>query len=267
MNYQSSEGLLERALKTIPMGCQTFSKSYVHYPKGRSPFFAEKGDGSYLYDVDGNRYIDVVSALAAVTLGYSDKDVNSAIKQQLEKGIIYSLSAEPEVTLAEKITSLIPCAEMVRFGKNGSDATTAAIRLSRAYTGRDEVVVCGYHGWHDWYIGSTDKNLGVPDQVRQLTHTFSYNNTESLKSILNQRKGKIAAVIMEPMNMTYPETGFLQSVRELCSENKTLLIFDETVTGFRFGMSGAQGVFGVIPDSGNLWQRHCQWDAFVCSDR
>jgi len=248
VTYQCSELLLERALKTIPLGCQTFSKSYKHYPRGGSPFFAQRGEGAYLYDVDGNRFIDMVNGLAAVTLGYVDPDVNRALKQQMEKGIIFSLSSELEAALSEKIVELIPCAEMVRFGKNGSDATTAAVRLARAYTGRDEVAVCGYHGWHDWYIGSTPKNLGVPEVTQQLTHSFQYNDISSLQDLFATRAGEIAAVILEPMNIAYPEPGFLQEVKQLCTENGALLIFDETVTGFRLDLGGAQRLFGVTPD-------------------
>lgn len=248
MQFNASETLLERALKTIPLGSQTFSKSFKHYPVGVSPLFAEKGQGAYLYDADGNQFIDMVNALAAVTLGYCDHDVNEAIKKQLDKGVIFSLSNELELRLSEKIVELIPCAEMVRYGKNGSDATTAAIRLARAYTNKEEVAVCGYHGWHDWYIGSTDKKLGVPKCVQELTHSFQYNNIDSLKKIIEDPDIQLAAVIMEPMNVYFPEAGFLQGVRELCTKNDIVLIFDETVTGFRLSMNGAQGLFGVTPD-------------------
>lgn len=248
LSFTCSEQLLERALKTIPLGCQTFSKSYKHYPRGGSPFFAERGQGAYLFDVDGNRFIDMVNALAAVTLGYCDPHVDLAIKKQLEKGIIFSLSNELEAKLSEKLATLIPCSEMSRFGKNGSDATTAAIRLARAYTDRDEVAVCGYHGWHDWYIGSTEKKRGVPTVTQALTHSFQFNNLESLKAVFEARKGKVAAVILEPMNVAYPQDGFLSGVKTLCEENGAVLVFDETVTGFRFGLGGAQELFGVTPD-------------------
>jgi glutamate-1-semialdehyde 2,1-aminomutase len=137
---------------------------------------------------------------------------------------------------------------MVRYGKNGSDATTAAIRLARAFTGKEEVAVCGYHGWHDWYIGSTDKKLGVPNCVQQLTHSFQYNDIDSLKSIVADPNTDLAAVIMEPMNVCFPDPGFLQAVRDLCTEQGIVLIFDETVTGFRLSLNGAQGLFGVTPD-------------------
>src|SRR3989338_5231777 len=151
--YHKSEELLEKALKTIPLGSQTFSKSKTQYPRGVSPYFITRGQGSHVWDVDGNEYIDFINSLAAVTLGYNDPDVTSAVHAQLEKGVIFSLPDPLEVSVAEKIVEMVPCAEMVRFGKNGSDATAGAIRLARAYTKRDRVAVCGYHGWQDWYIG------------------------------------------------------------------------------------------------------------------
>ncbi len=248
MSYLCSEALLERALCCIPLGSQTFSKSLRHFPVGASPFFASHGSGPYLYDVDDNRYIDLVNGLAAVTLGYCDDDVNAAIRSQLERGTIFSLSSEMEISLAERIISLIPCAEMVRFGKNGSDATTAAVRLARAYTGREKVVSCGYHGWHDWYIGSTDLNLGVPLSTQLLTETFAYNDSDGLEQILRCNEGNVAAVILEPMNASYPDNNFLERVRELCDRHGVILVFDETVTGFRLDIAGAQKLFGVTPD-------------------
>lgn len=153
--YHNSEQLLERALRTIPLGSQTFSKSKTQYPLGVSPFFIERGVGSKVWDVDGNEYIDFINSLAAITLGYKDPDVDAAVATQLKDGVIFSLPHPIEMAVAEKIVELVPCAEMVRFGKNGSDATAGAIRVARAFTGRDHVAVCGYHGWQDWYIGST----------------------------------------------------------------------------------------------------------------
>lgn len=239
---------LKRAELTIPLGSQTFSKSRAQYPVGVSPLYAEKAKGSLIWDIDGNKFIDLVSSLASVTLGYGDKEVNHAVKKQLRKGTNFSLPARLESEVAELIVSMIPSADMVRFGKNGSDATSAAIRLARAFTGRDHIVVCGYHGWHDWYIGSTSRNKGVPDSISNLTHKFEYNNVESLKYILSSIGSKVAAVIMEPMNSNYPVEGFLETVRDLTHQVGALLIFDETITGFRFSKGGAQELFNVIPD-------------------
>jgi glutamate-1-semialdehyde 2,1-aminomutase len=150
--------------------------------------------------------------------------------------------------VAEKLVELIPCADMVRFGKNGSDATSAAIRLARAYTGKEHIAVCGYHGWQDWYIGSTTRSLGVPESTKSLTHTFKYNDISSLEQIFRQQENKIAVVILEPMNTHFPQDNFLQKVKELCKKQGAVLIFDETITGFRFSMGGAQELFDVTPD-------------------
>lgn len=246
--YQCSEELLLRALKTIPLGAQTFSKSKTQYPFGVSPYFLTKGLGSHVWDADGNEYIDFINALASITLGYNDPDVTAAVYKQIAEGVIFSLSHPVEMQVAEKLIEMVPCAEMVRFAKNGSDATSGAIRLARAYTGRDHIAVCGYHGWHDWYIGSTTRNRGVPKSVQVLTHTFTYNNLDSLHKIFEQYPGEFAAVILEPMNVVEPKDNFLEGVKHLAHQNGAILIFDETITGFRFANGGAQEYFGVMPD-------------------
>ncbi len=244
--YKKSEQLLEQALHSIPLGSQTFSKSLTQYPRGVSPFFIDKGNGSKVWDVDGNEYIDFVSSLAAVTLGYCDEDIDRAVKNQMNNGVIFSLPHRLEMIVAEKLIEIIPCAEKVRFAKNGTDATSASIRIARAYTEKEHVAVCGYHGWQDWYIGSTNRDLGVPQAVKKLTHKFEYNNIESLEEIF--QNNQIACVIMEPMNIEYPKDNFLEKVKELTHNNKALLIFDETITGFRYSIGGAQKLFNVIPD-------------------
>jgi glutamate-1-semialdehyde 2,1-aminomutase len=246
--YSKSIKHLARAEQTIPLGSQTFSKSRTQYPVGISPLYTVKAKGAEIWDLDGNRYIDLVSALASITLGYGDKDVEKAVKKQLKLGVNMSLPGILEAEVAELIVEMVPSAEMVRFGKNGSDATSAAIRLARAFTGRDHIIVCGYHGWQDWYIGSTTRNKGVPSSISALTHKFEYNNIESLKSVLDQHSGNVAAVIMEPMNSVSPITGFLESVQQITRDAGALLIFDETITGFRFAKGGAQELFGIKPD-------------------
>lgn len=246
--YRHSEEMLKQALEIIPLGSQTFSKSKTQYPYGVSPYFIKRGQGSRVWDVDGNEYIDFVNALAAITLGYNDPDVTGAVKAQLDDGTIFSLPHELELKVAEKIVEMVPCAEMVRFGKNGSDVTSGAIRLARAYTKKDHVAVCGYHGWQDWYIGATSRNLGVPQSTRDLTHVFTYNDIDSLNKIFLEYPSQVAAVIMEPMNNMEPRDGFLERVRDMAHKNKAVFIFDETITGFRFANGGAQEYFGVIPD-------------------
>jgi len=239
--------MLEQALRSIPLGSQTFSKSITQYPKGHSPLFIEKGIGAKVWDVDGNEYLDFVNGLASILIGYNNDNVNAAVQQQLKNGVIFSLPHQLEIEVAEMLIQQIPCAEMVRFGKNGTDATSAAIRLARAYTEKEHVLICGYHGWQDWYIGTTARDIGIPESVKKLSHTFQFNNIESLHECFEEWKGKVAAVIMEPMNIAWPNETFLEEVKRLTEENGAVLIFDETITGFRFDKGGAQKLFGVTP--------------------
>jgi glutamate-1-semialdehyde 2,1-aminomutase len=169
------------------------------------------------------------------------------VRKQLRRGVSFSLPGTLEAEVAEMICHLVPSAEMVRFGKNATDVTTAAVRLARAYTGKDRVVVCGYHGWQDWFIGSTSRNKGVPKATSDLTEVFKYNDLESLRKILSE-KNDVACVVMEPMNSSFPNPGFLEGVRELTKNHGVVLVFDETITGFRFSEGGAQELFNVIPD-------------------
>ena len=245
--YRKSQEFLSRAESTIPLGSQTFSKSRVVYPIGSSPLFAAKARGPFIWDVDGNRYIDYVSNLASITLGYSHKGQLKAVKSQMRKSVGMSLPSMLEAIVAEKVVELVPSAEMVRFSKNGTDATSAAVRLARAYTGRDHVAVCGYHGWQDWFIGATDRHKGVPEKVRQLTHSFRFNDLESLERVFEEYPQELACVILEPMNREFPKNNFLSKVIELCERNGTICVFDETITGFRFSPGGAQELFGAFP--------------------
>lgn len=245
--YQESNKFLIRAETRIPLGSQTFSKSRTQYPVGISPLYAVKAKGPYLWDLDGNRYVDLVSNLASVTLGYRFPRVDRPVRKQMKLGNGFSLPGTLEAIVAEKISSLVPSAEMIRFGKNGTDATSAAIRLARAYTKRDYVAVCGYHGWQDWFIGSTSRNKGVPKQTSDLTIPFVYNDITSLEKIFAEHSTEIAAVIMEPMNIDFPAKHFLQEVKNLCETYGAILIFDETITGFRFAKGGAQEIFQVSP--------------------
>jgi len=237
-----------RAEKIIPAGTQTFSKGPTQYVQGVAPIYLERGSGSHVFDVDGNGYIDYALALGSVTLGYAYPAVNEAIQRQLRNGINFSLMHPLEVKLSEMLIEIIPCAEMVRFGKNGSDATSGAVRVARAYTGREKIACCGYHGWQDWYIGTTTRDEGVPDSTKKLTMLFEYNKLESLEKIFAENEGEIAAVIMEPIIMEEPKNNFVDKVKEITHRNGALLIFDETVTGFRLAMGGAQEYLGIVPD-------------------
>jgi glutamate-1-semialdehyde 2,1-aminomutase/spore coat polysaccharide biosynthesis protein SpsF len=243
-----SNAWLERAGKVIPGASQTFSKGPNQHVRGVAPVFLAKGKGCRVWDVDGNEYIDYIQGLLPNILGYAHAEVNAAVAEQIGEGQSFSLPHPLEVELAERLTRLIPCAEKVRFGKNGSDATSGAVRAARALTGRERIACCGYHGWQDWYIGSTTRNAGVPQAVRALTHPFVYNDLSSLQRLLNEHKGEFAAVIMEPVNFWPPVAGFLDGVKKLAHEHGALLIFDEICSGFHFGLGGAQKKFGVTPD-------------------
>jgi glutamate-1-semialdehyde aminotransferase/RimJ/RimL family protein N-acetyltransferase len=247
-NFKGSDAMYRRAEATNPLASQTFSKSAMQFVKGAAPLFLDHGKGCRVWDIDGNEYLDYMMGLLPVVLGYCDPHVDQAIQLQLGKGITFSLATTLEAELAEVLVDLIPCAEMVRFGKNGSDATTAAVRLARAHAGRDRIACCGYHGWHDWYIGTTSRDIGVPSGIRGLTHQFPYNDADALKKLLGDRPDEFAAVIMEPMQFEEPSPGYLETVRELTDKHGVVLIFDEIVTGFRIDIGGAQAHFGVTPD-------------------
>ena len=246
--FSRSNSLFKKVRRTIPLASQTFSKSHLQYIQGQAPLFITRGKGAYVWDVDGNKYLDLVNALLPIVLGYQYPRVDKAIKAQLKKGILFSLASPLEYKLAEKLTQLIPAAEMVRFGKNGSDATAGAVRLARAYTKRDHILACGYHGWQDWYIGLNPRNAGVPEAVKNLVHRFEYNNIKALSQLFKRHKGKVAGVIMEPMSIEEPQGDFLQDVKKLAHKEGALLIFDEIITGFRFALGGAEEYFGVVPD-------------------
>lgn len=246
--YFKSEQHLVLAEEVIPLGSQTFSKSRTQYPVGISPLFAKKAVGSKIQDLDGNWYIDLVNSLGAITLGYNNKKIIKAVKKQLKKGTIFSLPGVLEQSVASKIIEMVPSAESVRFAKNGTDATSAAVRIARAYTGRDIIAVCGYHGWADWYIGTTTKNKGVPASSLGLSRSFKYNQIDTLKNLIINNDKQIAAVVMEPMNSEFPKSGFLEEIRSLCTSHGIVLVFDETLTGFRLSSGGAQKYFNVHPD-------------------
>ncbi|WP_223694642.1 aspartate aminotransferase family protein [Leifsonia poae] len=245
--YAKSLQQLIRAERTIPLGAQTYSKSRGTFPPGIAPIYGNRAQGCRIWDVDGNEYVDLVNALASVTLGYADPEINEAIVRQLSQGVTISLTHPLEATVAEKIVDLVPSAEMVRFGKNGSDATSAAVRVARGFTGRDHVITCGYHGWHDWTIASMDsRNLGVPGAVKELVHAVAFNDLEAVEDQL--RANPTAAIVLEPMNVVWPLPGYLEGLRGLADKYGAVLVFDEMITGFRFAKGGAQEYFGVTPD-------------------
>ena len=243
-----SEALLARSERVIPGGAQTYSKSWKQHLRGVSPVFLERGAGALVWDADGNEYVDLVQGLLPNILGYAHAEVDGAVAARCRQGHSFSLAHRLEVELAERLTGIIPCAEMVRFGKNGSDATAGAVRIARAWTGRERIATCGYHGWQDWYIGVTSRHVGVPEAVRSLTHAFPYNDLVELDRLLQSHPGQFAAVIMEPFNFTWPHAGYLEGVQQLARRHGAVLIFDEICTGFHMGLGGAQRRFGVTPD-------------------
>ncbi len=233
------------ALELIPAQTQTLAKGPGQNIKGVAPKYLLRGKGSHVWDVDGNEYIDYTMAVGPLSLGYAYDKVDQAIKEQLRDGITFSLMHPLEVEVAQLINKVVPNAENIRYSKVGADVTSAAVRLSRAYTGRDKVLCCGYHGWHDWYIAVTDRNKGIPQAVQDLTYTFNYND---IQSVIDSIDEDTACVILEPFVFEEPKDNFLHKLRNVCSQNGTILIFDEMWTGFRVAVGGAQEYFGVNAD-------------------
>ncbi len=240
-----SDELYARAQGLIPAATQTLAKGPGQFVKGAAPKYLQRGKGAYVWDVDGNQFIDYVMGVGPLSLGYCYEKVDRAIREQLEEGITFSMMHPLEVEVAELVREVIPNAESVRFSKTGCDVTTAAVRLARAYTGRDNVLCCGYHGWHDWYISVTDRSNGIPEATRDLTHTFNYND---IQSVIQSIDADTACLILEPVVFDAPAANFLHTVKEICRRNGTLLIFDEMWTGFRLALGGAQEYFGVRAD-------------------
>lgn len=248
MKITNSKALFKKAKKLIPGQSQTFSKSWTQYPLGCSPIFAEKADGGYIWDVDGNKFIDWPMALGPIVLGHNNKAVNNALQKRLKKGIAFSLPNRLEVELSKRLIDWFPFADSVRFGKNGSDVTSAAVRAARAYTNKEHILCCGYHGWQDWFIGTTTRNKGVPNCIKKLTHSFKYNDIESFNLLLKKYSGRIAGIIIEPIGLEKPTNNFLIEIRNQATKNDIVLIFDECWTGFRIHEKGSYGKFGVSPD-------------------
>lgn len=246
--FTQSAELFERASQVIPLGTQTMSKSPTQFVQGAVPIYLERGKGSHVWDIEGNEWVDYPMALGPVILGYADDDVNAAIRRQLDDGITFTLNHPLEVDVAERIVAMCPGVEAVRFGKTGSDVVSAAVRAARAITGRDIVLCAGYHGWHDWYIGSTTRNAGVPAATSALTKTFIYNDLDDLERVLAENVGQVAAVVIEPSGATIPNEGYLEGFVERVQAAGALSVFDEVITGFRLAPGGARERYGVEPD-------------------
>jgi glutamate-1-semialdehyde aminotransferase len=229
----------------MPRGTQTMSKCPDQFVDGVYPKFAKKSKGAYLQGLDNQWYLDYMCGLGPIILGFNHPRTNRAVRRQLKKGIIHSLPTVLEQELAQLIQEVVPCAEQVRFAKNGTDVDLAAVRIARSYTGREHIVKCGYHGWGDWH-GIMVRPYGIPRCLSNIVSEFEYNNLSSLEAELQSRP--VAGVIMEAQALTAPKDGFLEGVKKLCSHYGALLIFDEVVTGFRWSLGGAQEYYKVVPD-------------------
>jgi glutamate-1-semialdehyde 2,1-aminomutase len=257
-----SLALYRRALELIPGGTQLVSRRPTRYANGVSPVYAVRARGARFWDVDGNEYIDWVSGIGAIILGYCDPVVDEAVREQMACGTMYSINHELEIELAEELARTIPCAEMVRYAKCGGEACAIAVRIARGATGRDLVLFCGYHGWHDWYLAANlaaEANLnahlfpgiepiGVPRGLAGTALPFPYGNLAALGQLLDDHRGQVAAVIMEPLRSELPPAGYLEGVQQLCRQHGAVLVFDEVSSGFRIRVGGVQEYLGVTPD-------------------
>lgn len=240
----------KRLQELIPGGAHTYSKGADQFPSN-APKVITHGKGVYIYDVDGNTYLDWCMGLYSVLFGHGYEPIVERVREQLEKGTNFQRPAIEELELAEMITEIIPCADMVKFAKNGSTVTTAAFKLARAFTGREKIAICADHpffSYDDWFIGSTLCDEGIPEYEKRLTEKFQYNDIDSVKKVFSDNEGKIAALILEPMKFEEPKDNFLHEIKRLCKENGTVYILDEMITGFRFPVGGAQKYFDVEPD-------------------
>jgi len=246
----ASEQLREKARRLIPGGAHTYAKGDDQFPVNAPPFIV-RGKGCHVWDLDGNEYIEYGMGLRAVTLGHGFEPVVQAVQAQLAHGTNFTRPTPLEVECAEAMLSLVPGADMVKFAKDGSDTLDAAVRLSRACTGRDKIAICGDHPFFstsDWFIGATDMPRGIPQWVRNQTVKFRYNDLESLRALFARYPGEIACVILEAARTEEPREGFLNALKDECHRNGAVLVFDEMITGFRWHLGGAQGAYGVTPD-------------------
>ena len=239
--------LYEKALGLIPGASQTNSKRPTSFAHGAYPVFIERGSGSHIWDVDGNEYIDYIAAMGPITLGYCYPAIDEAVRRQLESGIVFSLPSPLEIEAAQAVVDAVPGAEKVRFFKGGGDATSAAARIARAFTGREKIASSGYHGWPDVWT-AMDNDGGVPRALEETVRNFPFNDLPALKAILDEWKGDVAAVILNPAEREHPEPGYLEKVKEMTRSAGGLLIFDEVITGFRIALGGAAEAYGVLPD-------------------
>ena len=242
--FQRSEEEYARALKVVAEGT-TQSKTPSSMIPGIYPIFGQRGEGAYVWDIDGNRYVDWILSFGTVVLGHSHPSVNAAAIKEIEEGFALQLTRLIQTELAELLVKTIPCAEKVLLMKTGSGACSAAVRLARLATGRDKVISLGYHGWHDWCC---TRDPGIPSAVRDLTLTFKYNDLDSLAAVLEANRDEVACIFMWPCEVETPEPGFLEGARDLAHQHGALFVLDEIRTGFHLAMDGGQEYWNVVPD-------------------
>jgi glutamate-1-semialdehyde 2,1-aminomutase len=246
-DFRRSAELQRRLHELVPGGAHTYARGADQYPEDMAPVLV-RGRGAHVWDADGNSYIEYGMGLRSVTLGHAYEPVLDAVRAVLPDGLSFTRPTELELAAAEDFLRLVPGADMVKFAKNGSDATTAAVRLARAVTGRDLIAICDqpFYSVDDWFIGTTQMDAGT---IAGQTRKFRYNSAESLRTLFTEHSGQIACVVLEAATaLAEPAPGFLESVRELCDKHGAVLVFDEMITGFRWSAGGAQAVYGVTPD-------------------
>lgn len=249
-DFSASLQLQKRFNELIPGGSHTYSKGDDQFPEFM-PIYMERGKGCHSWDIDGNEYIEYAIGLRSVTLGHNFKPVTEAAQKQMLKGTNFGRPMKIELDCAEHFLDLIENADMVKFSKNGSDATNGAIKLARAHTGRDLVGMCVDHPFFsvdDWFIGTTPMNSGIPDVTGNMTLKFHYNDLDSIEKMFADNPGKISCIILEPEKYDPPQNDFLNKAKEICHKNGALFILDEMITGFRWHNGGAQKVYNVVPD-------------------
>jgi glutamate-1-semialdehyde 2,1-aminomutase len=248
--FSKGDAVNLRFHEIVPGASHTYSKGDDQFPQC-SPKIISRAQGAYCWDLDDNRFLDWAMGNRVIALGHSYPAVNEAVKRQIDFGTNYTRPGILEYELAEYLVDFLPVAEMVKFGKNGSDVTTAAVKLARAYTGRKYIAACADHPFfsiHDWFIGATTMHAGVPDETRALTLRFPYNDIEALEKLFAEYPNQIAALILEPVKNDKPKEGYLERLRELATREGTVLIFDEMISGIRFDLRGAHHLWKVYPD-------------------
>ncbi|MGB6034071.1 MAG: aminotransferase class III-fold pyridoxal phosphate-dependent enzyme [Bacteroidota bacterium] len=244
-----SDALFEKALSLIPWGTQTNAKRPYPFFDETMPKYIERGKGCRIWDMEGKEYIDFRLALGPVTLGYCYDEVDDAVRAQLEKGVLFSMASPIEVELAELVTGMVPNAEMCRFMKTGEDANLSNVRIARAYTGKEMILMSGYHGYPDWFATEDSPNNGVPEFMKDYVKVIPWGNCEEAEKLISRYADRLACVISVPYDFNEDTSGtYIKELRRLTREHGVLLVIDEVLTGFRLAPGGAQEYFGVDAD-------------------